>query len=483
MAHLGIDLGTSGLRVLLADEHGLPIGATERAYSVSQPAPGWSEQDPADWIVALENAIAELRLRYREFLNIKSIGVAGHMHGAVLLDKSGSVLRPCILWNDTRSNHQAAKLDADKRIQDLSGNIVFPGFTAPKLVWVRENEPEVFAQVAKVVLPAGFLNFYLTGEYVADMSDSAGTSWLDVGRRSWSDHLLEASNMRLDQMPRLVEGCEMAGRLRRKLARKWGLSEKVAVAGGAGDNAAAACGIGAMEEGQGFVSLGTSGVLLAARRDYRPAPQTAVHTFCHAVSGRWYQMGVMLSATNSLNWLAAMSQTSPASLTDALHGPVARPGRVRFLPYLSGERTPHNDSEIRGSFTGIGTETSREDLTRAVLEGVSFGLKDSFEALADTEAHLAKLIAIGGGTASKYWLELIATVLGVPLEVPSQGEFGAALGAVRLGMVACGEYGSEEAMGAPQISEVIEPDYSLSENFYEEYVKFQRAYRGIKSVQ
>ena len=483
MAHLGIDLGTSGLRVLLADEHGVPIGATERSYSVSQPAPGWSEQDPADWIVALENAIDEIRLRYREFLNIKSIGVAGHMHGAVLLDKSGSVLRPCILWNDTRSNRQAAKLDAHKRIQDLSGNIVFPGFTAPKLVWVRENEPEIFDKVAKVVLPAGFLNFYLTGEYVADMSDSAGTSWLDVGRRNWSDHLLEASNMRLDQMPRLVEGCEMAGSLRRELALKWGLSGEVALAGGAGDNAAAACGIGAMEEGQGFVSLGTSGVLLAARSDYRPAPQTAVHTFCHAVSGRWYQMGVMLSATNSLNWLAAMLNTSPASLTDALHGPVAGPGRVRFLPYLSGERTPHNDSEIRGSFTGIGTETSREDLTRAVLEGVSFGLKASFEALADTDAHLSKLIAIGGGAASKYWLELVATVLGVPLEVPRQGEFGAALGAVRLGMVACGAYDSEEAMGALHISEVIEAVYSLSDSFNEEYVKFQRAYNGIKSVQ
>ena len=296
MTFLGIDLGTSGLRALLVNEEGQPIGSTEQHYSATHPQHGWSEQNPADWIAALDAAICEMRATYSEFSDLRGIGVAGHMHGATLLGKAGEVLRPCILWNDSRSHAEAGQLDATDGVRDLSGNIVFPGFTAPKLKWVCKNEPEVFKAIHKVLLPAAYLNFYLTGDFVADMSDSAGTSWLDVGKREWSDFLLDASNMRREQMPRLVEGSETAGTLRKDLAQEWGLNGTVVVAGGAGDNAAAACGIGALNEGQGFVSLGTSGVLLAARHGYHPAPETAVHTFCHAIPGRWYQMGVMLSA-------------------------------------------------------------------------------------------------------------------------------------------------------------------------------------------
>lgn len=482
MSFLGIDLGTSGLRALLVDANGTPIGASERHYRVEHPHSGWSEQDPADWIAALEGAVEELRTTYREFAGLKGIGVAGHMHGATLLDASGDVLRPCILWNDTRSHAQAAKLDATDQVRALSGNIVFPGFTAPKLEWVRENEPETFAKIAKVLLPAAYLNFYLTGDYVADMSDSAGTSWLDVGKRDWSDHLLEVSHMRRDQMPRLVEGSQGAGDLRSDLASKWGVSGNVTVAGGAGDNAAAACGIGALDEGQGFVSLGTSGVLLAARGGYRPAPETAVHTFCHAVPGRWYQMGVMLSATDSLNWLAVIAGKKPSELTASL-GDLQAPGLVRFLPYLSGERTPHNDAEIRGSFTGLAADTSIEDLTRAVLEGVTFGLRDSFDALIATDAKMEQLIAIGGGTASRYWLNLISTVLGVPLLLPSDGEFGAALGAARLGIAAETGAPLEGIVSPPDIRETIEPDLRMHDQFMTSHQAFKRAYSGIKAVQ
>ncbi|WP_288349513.1 xylulokinase [uncultured Thalassospira sp.] len=483
MTFLGVDLGTSGVRLLLVDEDGQPIGATERTYHAAHPHPGWSEQNPADWIAALEEAIAELRDNYPQFSVLRGIGVAGHMHGATLLDDSGRPLRPCILWNDTRSHAEAVRLDAKDQVRAISGNIVFPGFTAPKLEWVRAHEPDIFAKTAKVLLPAAYLNFYLTGDYVADMSDSAGTSWLDVGNRSWSDTLLEAGNMRADQMPRLVEGTEEAGRLRPALLDKWGLNGPVSVAGGAGDNAAAACGIGAQNEGQGFVSLGTSGVLLSTRDGYHPAPETALHTFCHAIPDRWYQMGVMLSATDSLNWLARITGQKPVELTTELDGTLQKPGSVRFLPYLSGERTPHNDAEIRGSFTGLATDTSRAGLTRAVLEGVAFGLRDSFEALVATDAKFDHLIAIGGGSASRYWIELIATTLGVPLSLPKSGEFGAALGAARLGMTAATDVATDTVMTIPEVRETIEPNQALRPAFEDAYQGFRAAYPTIKASQ
>lgn len=482
MAYLGLDLGTSGLRVLLMGDDGAPIGAVERHYQVQTPAFGWSEQDPADWIKALESAVCELRETFAAFAGVKGIGVAGHMHGATLLDSDDRAIRPCILWNDTRSHREAAELDETANVRAVSGNIVFPGFTAPKLAWVRTNEPEAFARVAKVLLPAAYLNLYLTGEHVADMSDSAGTSWLDVGARDWSSELLAAGHMRADQMPRLVEGSAPAGRLRTDLAAAWGLGPDVVIAGGAGDNAAAACGIGALNEGQGFVSLGTSGVLLAARDGYAAAPETAVHTFCHAVPDRWYQMGVMLSATDCLNWLAKISGKTPVELTASL-GEVRAPGRVRFLPYLSGERTPHNDAGIRGGFTGIGTDTSLDDLTRAVLEGVTFGLRDSHEALKATGARIDTLFAIGGGAASGYWLKLIASAFGVSLNLPRGGEFGAALGAARLGMCAATGGDVEAIMSPPDIRETVAPNAALKESLDEAYAGFREMYPAIRSVQ
>ncbi|MEM6384712.1 MAG: xylulokinase [Pseudomonadota bacterium] len=483
MAYLGIDLGTSGLRLLLVGEEGQPIGSTERCYEVSHPHAGWSEQDPADWITALEEAVVEMHERHPEFARLRGIGVAGQMHGATLLDKDGRVLRPCILWNDTRAHIEAAALDATDNVRALSGNIVFPGFTAPKLEWVRTHEPDIHARTAKVLLPAAYLNYYLTGDYVADRSDSAGTSWLDVGTRNWSDTLLDAGHMSAERMPRLVEGCEAAGTLRAELARSWGVTGSVTVAGGAGDNAAAACGIGALNEGEGFVSLGTSGVLLTARNGYKPAPATAVHTFCHAVPDRWYQMGVMLSATDSLNWLSRITGQSAAELTSALGESIQAPGKVRFLPYLSGERTPYNDAEIRGSFTGLSASTSREDLTRAVLEGVAFALRDSFDALKATDTKFEKLIAIGGGSASDYWLKAIATLFGVPLHKPKAGEFGAALGAARLGMIAATGLEPETVIRAAETSVEIEPIAGKIALFDEAHKNFQASYPAIRSIQ
>ena len=357
------------------------------------------------------------------------------------------------------------------------------GFTSPKLAWVRKNEPKVFERVAKALLPAAFLNYYLTGAFVGDMSDSAGTSWLDVAERRWSDRLLEAGHMTVDQMPGLVEGSQAAGELRDDLRRAWGVSGPVVVAGGAGDNAAAACGMGALNEGQGFVSLGTSGVLLAARDGYHPDPETAVHTFCHAVPGRWYQMGVMLSATDSLNWLARITSQSPASLANAISGPLQTPGPVRFLPYLSGERTPHNDPEIRGSFTGLSTATSSEDMTRAVMEGVAFGLRDSCDALKATNANLEQVFAIGGGSASRYWLELLATLFDMPLALPKGSELGAAYGAARLARLAATGEAVEDVIQVPDIEEVVEPVVAQKAAFDDAHAGFRTAYPATRSIQ
>ncbi|MGH1368600.1 MAG: xylulokinase [Maritimibacter sp.] len=482
MSFLGIDIGTSGLRLLLVDPTGAPIGAVERSYDTQHPHFGWSEQDPQTWINALESGVASLRSAHPEFADLEGIGAAGHMHGAVLLDKNDDVLRPCILWNDSRSHVEAAKLDADPAFRALSGNIVFPGFTAPKLDWVRTHEPAVFDSLAKVLLPAAYLTLYLTGEHVADMSDSAGTAWFDTGARAWSEPLLSASNMRAYQMPRLVEGCEAAAQMRQSLAQTWGLHKAPVIAGGAGDNAAAACGLGVVEQGQGFVSLGTSGVLLMARNAYHPAPATALHTFCHALPDRWYQMGVMLSAADSLTWLSTLTGASPKALTDELGDTLKAPDRLMFLPYLSGERTPHNDADIRGSFHGISTATTRKDMTRAVLEGVCFGLRDAHEAMRETGGHVRELFAIGGGSASQYWLKTLATTLNMPLALPEGREFGAALGAARLGMIAATEAPITEVLRRPKAREIILPDAAQREAFDAAYERFRAAYPVAKTL-
>jgi len=481
--YIGLDLGTSGIRAILVSAAGKVLASAEAGYPVAHPHPGWSEQNPADWIAATRTILAELRDKVPgDLARVRGIGLSGQMHGATLLDESGTVLRPCLLWNDTRSHEQAARLDATAGVREASGNIVFPGFTAPKVLWVAENEPEIFARVAKVLLPKDYLKFWLTGRTVSDMSDSAGTAWMDVGGRCWSEGLLAASGMRRDQMPELAEGTGIVGPMRADLAAELGLPQNVQVVAGGGDNAAAACGVGALGEGDGFVSLGTSGVLLTARDGFAPKPESAVHTFCHAVPGRWYQMGVMLAATDSLNWLSRVLGLGPAELTSELGETLSAPGSIRFLPYLSGERTPHNDSAVRGAFLNLGIAADRADLTRAVIEGVSFGLRDSLEALRATGANPKSLLAIGGGTGSRYWLELLATVLNLPLDLPEQGEFGAAMGAARLAI--CGVTGADPkaVMTHPAIADTIEPRVDLTGAYNDAWRSFAASYDRIRDL-
>lgn len=474
---IGLDLGTSGLKGVLIDG-GQAIRAEATApLEVSRPHDGWSEQDPASWLTAANHVMQELGSQ-ADLSGVRGIGLSGQMHGATLLDARHHVLRPCILWNDTRSFREAAELDADPRFRDVTGNIVFPGFTAPKLAWVRSNEPEVFGRVALVLLPKDYLRLWLTGDAVSEMSDASGTSWLDVGRRDWDDGLLAATHLTRDNMPRLVEGSEVSATLRDDLAAQWHLPKGVIVAGGGGDNAASAVGVGVVKTGEAFVSLGTSGVLFAASDAYQPDAASAVHTFCHALPRTWHQMGVILAAADALNWYARILGHKASELTREL-GELRAPGRVLFLPYLGGERTPHNDAAVRGSFLHLDHATDRAALTRAVLEGVTHAFRDSYDALVGTGTRIERLIAVGGGSRSEYWVRAIATSLGMPIQIPEAGDYGGAFGAARLGMMAATGAGAEIAT-APKIARTVEPDPTLAPAFAEAHARYRDAYAALK---
>jgi len=482
--YLGLDLGTSGVKAMLIDGDQKIIGSANGSLDVSRPHSGWSEQEPSHWIRAMEEAVAGLEAKHpKELAAVKGIGLSGQMHGATLLDAEDKVLRPCILWNDTRSYVEAAALDSDPRFRRLTGNIVFPGFTAPKLAWVAKHEPEIFAKVAKVLLPKDYLRLWLTGEHISEMSDSAGTSWLDTGKRKWSSELLAVTGLDEKQMPHLIEGTEQGGKLRGELASKWEISGSVVVAGGAGDNAASACGMGTVSDGAAFVSLGTSGVLFAANAAYLPKPESAVHAFCHALPNTWHQMGVILSATDALNWHSSVTGQSAADLTTELGETLKAPSGVTFLPYLSGERTPHNDAVIRGAFIGLEHESSRVVLTQAVLEGVSFAIRDNLEALRSAGTDISRVTAIGGGSRSRYWLASIATALGVPVDLPADGDFGAAFGAARLGLIAATGADPVAVCTPPKTAGTIEPVAALSGAYEDSYKRYRALYPAIKSLQ
>ena len=380
--YLGIDLGTSGVKSLIIDDNQAIVAVASAALEVQRPHDGWSEQRADDWITATAETLASLQADSPAALSaVTGIGLSGQQHGATLIDKADKPLRPCILWNDTRSHVEAADLSTDANCA-LAGSIIFPGFTAPKLKWLEQHEPELFSQVHKVLLPKDYLRLWLTGDYVSDMSDASGTAWMNIAKRDWSPELLAAGSMAASQMPRLVEGSEVSGTLRDELAKQYGFQSGVVVAGGAGDNAASAAGMGAVAENAAFVSIGTSGVVFASNNTFRPNPASALHTFCHAVPHTWHQMGVILSATDSLNWFASTTGMSTADLTTELSNAagdaIRAPTSTTFLPYLSGERTPHNDAGIRAGFSGLTHGTDRTHMTQAVLEGVSFAFRDCF---------------------------------------------------------------------------------------------------------
>jgi xylulokinase len=485
MSYLGIDVGTSGVKAFLIDRAGKALGeASARAVEPLRPHPGWSEQAPSDWWSATLEAVDKLSKAHpAEMAAVRGIGLSGHMHGATLLDKNDQVLRPAILWNDGRSSAECAEMEAAlPNLRQLAGNIAMPGFTAPKIAWVRKHEPAVYEKIGKVLLPKAYVRLLLTGEHVEDMSDAAGTLWLDVGKRDWSDELLAVTGLDRSHMPRLVEGSAVSANLKPALAQRWGMTGTVVVAGGAGDNAASGCGIGAILPGEGFVSLGTSGVLFVSNDKFRPNTEGAVHAFCHAIPDTWHQMGVILSATDSLNWLAKITGQDAAALSGKVEANFKGPGEEIFLPYLSGERTPHNNANARGSFVGLSHSTDPTLLAQAVMEGVAFAFRDCQRVLNDAGTTIGRLLAVGGGSRSETWLRMIATNLNAEISVPEDGDFGGALGAARLGLCAAENADPRDVMTMPGIKTVIGPDASLKAAYDDQYARYRALYPAIEEA-
>ena len=479
--YLGIDIGTSGVKAIVLSEAGALLGQSTAPLSVSRPQPLWSEQRPVDWWKATESAVLTLPPVLRA--GVTGIGLTGQMHGATLLDSKDRPLRPAILWNDGRSVAECAGLEtAVPRSRELTGNIAMPGFTAPKLLWVRKHEPEVFARVRSVLLPKDYVRLCMTGDKASDMSDSAGTLWLDVAARRWSTPMLEACGLSEAHMPRLHEGCDITGTLRSDLASCWGLGPVPVVAGG-GDNAAGAVGVGVIADGDALLSLGTSGVIFVATREFRPNPGRAVHAFCHCLPNLWHQMSVHLSAASCVDWAARLAGVEgPAALFALAEqtGPAAGP--EIFLPYLSGERTPHNDPYVRGAFLGLSHETTPGRLAQAVLEGVAFALADGLNALKDAGTRVTSLSVIGGGARSRYWGAILAASLGTQLVYLEGGEVGPALGAARLAQIALTGAAATAAFIRPPGAKVIEPDPALTKQLEPNRIRFLGAYSRLRDL-
>ncbi|WP_262030888.1 xylulokinase [Microvirga sp. Mcv34] len=480
--YLGIDVGTSAVKAILVDESQIAVAEADVPLQVSRPHDLWSEQNPESWWEAVQAALDQLRTRALSALaDIRGIGLSGQMHGAVLLDENDRPLRPAILWNDGRSFREAQELgERHPELSHAMGVIPMPGFTAPKLVWLARHEPEIFRAVRKVMLPKDYIRLKLTGEIVTEMSDAAGTWWLDEAKRDWSDAALAATGLSREQMPRLVEGSQASGLVRSDIAGRWGLRKDVVVAGGAGDAAAGAVGLGAIEEGSAFISLGTSGQLFVTTRDFSPAPEAVVHSFCHAVPGRWFQMAAMLNAASCLAWGAQLLKRDIGELLQETEAAYRKPSSVLFLPYLAGERTPHNDPYARGVFFGLSPQTQQTDLVQAILEGVAFSFADAKECLAQAGTPLTHAGMIGGGSRSVFWAKIFASVLNVPMLRYQGSDKGPAFGAARLARLATTGESPETVCKPPGILETIEPDPQLVDLYRPRIEAFRSLYRALK---
>jgi xylulokinase len=472
-ALVGIDVGTTGVKALAVATDGRVLAKAEEGYPLSTPRAGWSEQDPEDWWRATERVLAQLGP-----LEIAGIGLSGQMHGLVCLDEAGRVLRPAILWNDQRTAAECAEIEQRvglERLIALTGNRALTGFTAPKLLWVRRHEPDVWERTRHVLLPKDYVRLRLTGERASDVADASGTLLFDVAQRRWSAEVVEALELDASRLPRALESPAVSGTTR----------DGIQVAAGAGDQAAGAVGVGADRPGPLSVQIGTSGVVFAALGAYQADPEARVHAFCHAVPGFWHAMGVMLSAAGSLEWArAAMAPGVPFGelVSEAERWEPGAEG-LTFLPYLAGERTPHADPDARGAFTGLQLRHDRGALVRAVLEGVAYGLRDSLELIAGLGVELRTGRALGGGARSDLWLRIVATVLDLPLERVAVEE-GAAYGAALLGGVAAGEFASvgEAVERCVRVRDRIEPEPRWRDAYAAGYERFRALYPALKDV-
>lgn len=477
--YLGIDLGTSGVKAVLVDDRDVVVADVNTHLDVQRPQSLYSEQDPDEWLKAVDTAIRQLPENLRR--KVTAISLAGQMHGAVLLGQDNNILRPAILWNDGRSFGQCDTLEsAVPTLARITGNKAMPGFTAPKLLWVRENEPEIFSKIAKVLLPKDWLRYKLSGAMVSDMSDAAGTLWLDTGKRIWSEEVLQATGLDLSYMPSLAEGPDQSGTLSANFASQWGMAQ-VPIAAGGGDNAAGAIGSGVAQPGETMLSIGTSGVIFHVDDQYRPNPSSGIHTFCHALPGLWHQMSVMLSAASAVDWVAKMTGFQD---TPALFSAAETRGRLTdneiFLPYLSGERTPHNDPHATGAFYGLTHESDPTTLGQAALEGVAFAYADGADAIAACGNEIKQLNVIGGGSRSLYWGRILASAIGKPLVYREGADRGAAFGAARLARVMIEGLDASGVLAAPEIVETIEPDPQLTVLLSEKRQIFKDLYRNTR---
>lgn len=433
--YLGYDIGTSAVKAVLMDDAGALRYQAAVEYSVNHPRALWSEQDPQSWWKACIAATRELAASGAPLTGVTSVGLAGQMHGAVLLDAQGRAIRPCILWNDSRSHAECAELEASvDGFRERCGNMAMSGFTAPKLLWVKKHEPDVFRRIAKVLLPKDYVRYCMTGSFATEMSDASGTLWLNPARRDWDDGLIDATGLDRGQLPDLYEGCEPVAELTDEAAKALGL-KRVPVVAGAGDNAGGAVGVGVIEPGQAFLSLGTSGVVFVVSDRHHAYPEKTVHAFCHCLPQRWHQMTVTLSAANSLAWLGRTVGAPVTELLRPLETDNERTTDVLFLPYLAGERSPHNDPEAVGQLHGLNNATGLIDLTLAVLEGVAYSFRDAIDALREAGTGITDVSLIGGGARSPMWRQLLADVLEMPLSYRTDGNAGPSFGAARLAMI------------------------------------------------
>ena len=479
--YCGIDIGTSGVKVVLIDDTGAIKAQGVSPLSCQRPQPLSSEQDPDSWWTATEAAMMSIAPDLRR--QVKAIGLSGQMHGATVLDQFDRPLRPAILWNDGRSHAECVALEeAEPKSRSITGNIAMPGFTAPKLLWLQKHEPELFDRIATVLLPKDYVRLCMTGNKASDMSDSAGTLWLDVAARRWSEPMLAATGLNESHMPTLYEGSEATGTLKKDVAERWGMRE-VPVAAGAGDNAAGAVGVGVVADGDAMLSLGTSGVIFAATAEFSPNPDSAVHAFCHCLPDVWHQMSVHLSAAACIDWAAKQLRCANAGEVIALAEQISPgTGPELFLPYLSGERTPHNDPHVRAAWLRLDNDTDPVRLASAVLEGVAFALADGLDALRAAGTDPRSLYVIGGGARSSHWGRIIASTLGVSLDYIDGGDVGPALGAARLARIAGGDGSIAEVCPAPVTVATIEPDSDLADRLQPKRDAFRAAYPALHSI-
>jgi xylulokinase len=483
--YLGIDLGTSGVKVILMDDEQHIIATSHAALRVSHPKPLWSEQNPDDWWTATQKAVHAIKQTHKKQLaKVRALGFSGQMHGATLLNKQGRPLRAAILWNDGRAMTQCQTLmQREPRALQITGNLIMPGFTAPKVLWVRDNEPAIFAQTKKILLPKDYLRLLISGDYATDCSDASGTMWLNVGKRAWSPEMLAAGELSLDYMPQLYEGSAITGKVSTAIAQDWGIPKNTVIVAGGGDNAASAISVGVIATGNAFLSLGTSGVYFVADEKYQPNPGATVHTFCHCLPNRWHEMSVHLSAASCLTWLKnllAVKNLNTLIATAKKHETDAN--TPIFLPYLSGERSPLNDPYARGVFFGMTHETKSYHLVQAVLEGVAFAFAQGQRAMLAAGVKINDISVVGGGARTLYWGEILSAALNQTLTYRQAADMGGAYGAARLAWLAMHDDDPVHAFPPPPILREIKAEKQRILRYKAKQKLFAELYQQLKGT-